>query len=139
MDKNLFYLTQVAHIFLQNITCLFFRTTFSFLLPLVLRIWEEDGWWNCSLCDPPFEKSWLRPCSRAIRSIFFEEQWTQNQPKYLLGLSCALNFLEIAIKYIFYVFLDIHCAVLYFRWDKFNKVFYSTLPFPRILLSISFF
>ena len=25
----------------------FFRTTFSFLMPLVLRIWE-DGWWNCT-------------------------------------------------------------------------------------------
>ena len=39
--------------------------------------------------------------SRAILSNFFEEQWTQNQPQYLSGLSRALfptTFLEIAVK-----------------------------------------
>ena len=38
--------------------------------------------------------------SRAILSNFFEEQWTQNHPKYLSGLSRALfptTFLEIAV------------------------------------------
>ena len=38
--------------------------------------------------------------SRAIVSNFFEEQWTQNRPQYLSGLSRALfptTFLEIAV------------------------------------------
>ena len=38
--------------------------------------------------------------SRAILSTFFEEQWTQNHPQYLSGLSRALfptTFLEIAV------------------------------------------
>ena len=38
--------------------------------------------------------------SRAILSNFFEEQWTQNHPQYLSGLSRALfptTFLEIAV------------------------------------------
>ena len=38
--------------------------------------------------------------SRTILSNFFEEQWTQNRPQYLLGLSRALSpttFLEIAV------------------------------------------
>ena len=38
--------------------------------------------------------------SRAIPSNFFEEQWTQNHPQYLSGLSRALfptTFLEIAV------------------------------------------
>ena len=38
--------------------------------------------------------------SHAILSNFFEEQWTQNHPQYLLGLSRALfpaTFLEIAV------------------------------------------
>ena len=38
--------------------------------------------------------------SRVILSNFFEEQWIQNHPQYLSGLSCALfptTFLEIAV------------------------------------------
>ena len=38
--------------------------------------------------------------SRAILSNFFEEQWTQNHPQYLSGLSCArfpTTSLEIAL------------------------------------------
>ena len=38
--------------------------------------------------------------SRAILSNFFEEQWTQNHPQYLSGLSRALfptTFLELAV------------------------------------------
>ena len=38
--------------------------------------------------------------SRVILSNFFEEQWTQNHPQYLSGLSRALfptTFLEIAV------------------------------------------
>ena len=44
--------------------------------------------------------------SRAILSIFFEEQCTQNHPHYLSGLTRALfptTFLEIAVCYHFIV------------------------------------
>ena len=61
--------------------------------------------------------------SRAILSYFFEEQWTQNYPQYLSGLSRArfpTTFLEIAVYtrwWKWYECLKYFCKWLY-HWNR---------------------
>ena len=68
--------------------------------------------------------------SRAILSNFFEEQWTQNHPQYLSGLSRALfptTFLETAL------------SLTKLIWRYFNKHVCSGANFQYIFLLFDVF